>query len=428
MASLASGSLNHRTRYSLGMKISLSHSFRGAQLRGVCFFLVSSQLLLCSSAAGQSKSSSQDFATLSQRAAEASQQNRLDDAVVLYRKALALRPRWKEGWWSLGTIEYDQDHYAKAAQDFEKLIAVDPANGTAHAMLGLCQFELSQDDSALKNLLKAEDLGVIKDDQLRQVALYHMGLLELRARKFGDAKETLDQLVKLGVRSKELINALGFAVLLTRPQDAPPDGTPGAAVVERAGQAEALLAAKDYAQAKQAYVQLTTEYPDYPNLHFAFGRLLLETNETDAAVEQFQFELKRDPQNINSLLEIAAVRYQVDSQDGLSYAEKALKLAPRLPFGHYLVGILRLDTGDAAGAIPELEIAQKAFPSEARVYFSLGTAYARTGRKAEAAKARAEFARLNAQERQRAATLYSDRPVGLSGGQLQTLGTEKPRP
>ena len=240
--------------------------------------------------ASQVQHSNDTFSQLSAKAKTASEENRLEEAAALYARALALRPRWKEGWWSLATIEYDQDHYAKAAQDFEKLIAVDPANGTAHAMLGLCQFELSKDDSALKNLLKAEDLGVIKDDQLRQVALYHMGVLELRARKFGDAKETLDQLVKLGVRSKELINALGFAVLLTRPQDAPPEGTPGAAVVERAGQAEALLAAKDYDQAKQAYVQLTAEYPDYPNLHFAFGRLLLETNETDKAVEQFQLE------------------------------------------------------------------------------------------------------------------------------------------
>src|SRR5206468_12778050 len=65
--------------------------------------------------------------------------------------------------------------------------------------------------------------------------------------------------------------------------------------------------------------------------------------------------------------------------------------APRIPFAHYLLGVLRLDTGNAAGAVPELEVAQKAFPNESRVYFSLGNAYARVGRKAEAAKARAEF-------------------------------------
>jgi tetratricopeptide (TPR) repeat protein len=366
------------------------------------------------------------FDQLAEKAKRASEENRLDEAAALYRKALALRARWTEGWWSLGTLEYDQDNYAKAVQAFERLLALDPANGTAHAMLGLCQFELSKDEPALNNLLKAEQLGVIKDEQLRKVALYHMGVLELRAHKFDDAKETLDQLARLRVGTKELITALGLAVLLISPQDAPPEGAPGATVVERAGEAEAFLAAKDFELAKKAYVQLTSEFPDYPNLHFAFGRLLLETNETDAAVEQFQGELKRDPDNIYSLLEIAAARYQVDSQDGLPYAEHALKLKPGLPFAHYLVAVLRLDTGDPAGAIPELQIAQNAFPNEPRIYFSLGSAYARTGRKAEAAKARAEFARLNAQEKQRGATLYSDRPRGLAEGQ-QTLGTGKPR-
>ena len=376
--------------------------------------------------AAQQKSAA--FSQLAEKAKKASEENRLEEAASLYTRALALRPRWTDGWWSLGTIEYDQSLYAKAANAFAKLVALQPGNGTAHAMLGLCQFELQQDESALRNLLKAEKLNIIKNEELRTVALYHLGVLLLRARKFGDAKETLDQLARVRIKTKESTTALGLAVLLITPKDAPPEGTPGATVVERAGRAEALLAAKDYDQAKQAYVQLTAEYPDYPNLHFAFGRLLLETNETDSAVEQFQLELKRDPQNVSSLLEIAAVRYQVDSQEALPYAEKALKLTTRIPFTHYLVGLLRLDTGNPAGAIPELEIAQKSFPNESRIYFSLGNAYARTGRKAEAAKARAEFTRLHAKEKEQAATLYSDRPAGLAQGQLQILGKGNPQP
>jgi tetratricopeptide (TPR) repeat protein len=369
------------------------------------------------------------FAALSKRAAEARDANRLDEAVELYTRALALRPSWEEGWWSLGTIEYDQDRFAKAALHFSKVIALNSGNGTAHAMLGLCQFELGQEEAALKNLLAAEQLGIIKDEQLRNVAVYHLGLLELRARKFGDAKETLDQLAKRHVTTGELITALGLAVLLVTPQDAPAQGTPGATVIKQAGEAESLLAARDFDQAKERYVELTSESPDYPNLHFAFGRLLLEMNEADEAVQEFQRELKRDPKNVNSMLEIAAVRYHVESQEGLSYAEEAAKLSPRLPFAHYLLGLLRLDTGDAAGAVPELEIAQKAFPKESRVYFSLGNAYSRIGRKADAAKARAEFSKLDAREvKQKGATLYSERAPGLSPGQMRTLEKENPSP
>src|SRR5215472_727249 len=41
---------------------------------------------------------------------------------------------------------------------------------------------------------------------------------------------------------------------------------------------------------------------------------------------------------------------------------------------------------------------------------------------------RSEFTRLHAQERERAATLYSDRPPGLAEGQLQILGKGTPQP
>jgi len=367
----------------------------------------------------QTKPSSTSFVTLSKRAAEARDADRLEEAAALYTTALSLQPKWVEGWWSLGTIEYDRDHYAKAALDFEKVIALDSSNGTAHAMLGLCQFELGKDEPALNNLLAAERLGVTKDVRLRNVALYHMGILQLRAKKFGDAKETLGHLAVDGVRTKELTTGLGLAALLLTPRGSPLEGTPGADVIERAGEAEVLLDSNEFDQAKQKYAQLTSEFPDYPNLHFAFGRLLLETHDTDEALAEFQRELQRDPKNVNSMLEIAAVLRMTDPQGALHYAIEAAKLTPQLPFAHYLLGLLRFDTGDPAAAIPELEIAQKAFPQEAEVYFSLGNAYGRVGRKADAAKARAEFARLKAEAaKQPGPNIY--------GVQVRTLGKENP--
>ena len=399
------------------VSIQTTQSFRAVGI------LLSALLLLAPRAQPNPQSShpnTSQFKSLSEQAAKASNENRLDEAAALYRKALALRPKWVDGWWSLATIEYDRDHYAKAAHDFEKVIALDAKNGTAHAMLGLCQFELHQDDAALKNLLAAENIGVIKDQRLRIVALYHMGVLELRAGKYGAARETFGQLARDHIRSKELTTGMGLAALLMKPQQTPGDGTPGAGVVERVGEAEVLLTANDFDQAKQKYTQLTAEFPDYPNLHFAFGRLLLETHETDEAVREFELELQRDPKHVNSMLEIALARELVDPQGGLKYAEEAAKLAPALPFAHYLLGMLRLDTGDAAAAISELEIAQKAFPTEAGVYFSLGKAYARVGRKEDAAKARAEFARLNAQA--------AKKPAGptIYGQQVKSLDKELP--
>jgi len=386
----------------------------------VVLALMAFPLVLPDRVCPQSSSSAPSFSIVSKRAAEARDANRLGEAGALYEKALAIRPRWADGWWSLGAIQYDLDHYADAARSFQRLIILDPRNGTAHAMLGLCQFELGKDAPSLKNLLAAEQLGILKDVQLRTVALYHLGVLQLRAGRYGAAKESFGQLVKDRIKTKELISGLGLAALLIKSQQAPAEGTPGAVVVDRAGEAEALFIANDFDRAKEQYGQLVDEFSDYPNLHFAYGRLLLQTHDGNDAIRQFELELKRDPKHVNSMLEIAVAREQLEPQDGLKYAEEAARLAPALPFAHYILGKLRLDTGNAAGAIPELEIARKSFATEPGIYFALGKAYAQVGRKSDAVRARAEFARLNAlAAKEQGPTIY--------GGEGKPLDKEKPQ-
>jgi cytochrome c-type biogenesis protein CcmH/NrfG len=65
--------------------------------------------------------------------------DRVEEAIPLYRKALAARPAWAEGWWSLGTLLYDRDDYSEAAAAFAKATAVNPKAAKAWIMLGLCE-------------------------------------------------------------------------------------------------------------------------------------------------------------------------------------------------------------------------------------------------------------------------------------------------
>jgi predicted Zn-dependent protease len=112
-------------------------------------------------------------------------------------------------------------------------------------------------------------------------------------------------------------------------------------------------------------------------------------------VQELEQEIKNNPQHVFARLQIAAALYKVNSAGGLPYAAQAVKLNPRLPFGHYLLGLLLLDTDHYLEAIPELETAQRGLPQEAKVYLALSSAYARAGRRQEAERARATFTRLN---------------------------------
>ena len=336
---------------------------------------------------------SQSFDSLSQRAAAARDANQLDEAVSLYKKALALRPKWAEGWWSLGTLEYDRNNYRSAAAAFRQLLPLAPSDGTAYAMLGLCEFELGNDAEALKHLERAKTLDVSSNPQLRRVLLYHDGILLLRVSKFQSAQTVLGGLCLDSIPNDDAIHALGLAVFRIAPQAAPPENSPGASIVQRAGHAECLAVQKKYDDARAEYASLANEYPDYPNIHYVFGKFLAESNDP-AAVAEFQKEIQNNPRDINSRLEIAATEYKINSAAGIPYAEQAVELNPHVPFAHYLLGLLYLDVDNYQKAIPQLELAQKAFPNDAKIYFALGSAYSRAGRRQDAEKARATYQRL----------------------------------
>jgi predicted Zn-dependent protease len=305
-----------------------------------------------------------------------------------------VRPDWKEGWWALGTILYDQDSHATAARAFRRLLALDPKNGTAHLMLALCEYQIERDASAMEHIQAAKKLGVQKDGELLHVLSYHEAMLLLRGGRYERALEVLQPLVAAGVDEENLHFALGLCVLLMRPKDAPREGSPGREIVLRAGRAERHHLAKEFDAARVGYSTLVQEVPTFPNVHYAYGRFLLATDDSDRGVAQFLEEINNSPGHVRARMQIAAARYRVDSAAGIPFAADVVKLAPRYPFGHYLLGLLYFDVGDIDRAIPELEAAARMIPQEAQFQFTLGNAYARAGRKEAAARARAAFVRL----------------------------------
>jgi tetratricopeptide (TPR) repeat protein len=365
------------------------------------------------------QASASDFTTLATRADAAREAGRLDEALTLYRKALALRPTWKEGWWGLGTILYEQDAPAAAAPAFRRLAALDPKNGTAHLMLGLCEYQLDADASAMAHIQTARKLGVQTDGDLPNVLTYHEGMLLLRAGRYERALETLRPLVAAGVEDESLDLALGMGVLLMRPKEAPAESQPMRAIVRRAGRAEHHHVAREFEAAKRDYLALVQEAPAFPNVHYAYGRFLLATEDLDSGIEQFLKEIENHPEHVRARMQVAAARYRVDSAAGLPFAREVVALAPHYPFGHYLLGLLYFDTGDIARAIPELETAARLLPNEAQFQFALGNAYGRAGRAEDAARARAAFTRLQ----------KGDSSKSGADGQLQRLDLDDvPKP
>jgi tetratricopeptide (TPR) repeat protein len=349
--------------------------------------------------AHKSAGSSASFDALSKQADAARDAEKLDDATKLYRKALALKPDWKEGWWSLGTIDYDSNRFAQGMEDFRHLLRLAPNDGTTNLMLGLCEYEVGNYKDSEKHLAAAWKLGIQDAAEMEPLLLYHQVLIQLREQHFEAALDTLSQMLRKGTHNRDVDVACGMGVLRITPDELPAAGTDANLVVQRIGYAQAADSIDTHERARQLYQQAVDASPDFPNIHFAFGRFLMGINESAAAQAEFKEQLKRDPKNYNAMLKLAVLDYHVDSAAGIPYVEQALKYVPNSPFAHYLLGILSLEAGDVDRSVKELEIARKMVPKEPKFAFALSNAYNKANRREDSLREKQAFIQLKAAEK-----------------------------
>jgi tetratricopeptide (TPR) repeat protein len=342
-------------------------------------------------AVAQKSRESQSFETLSAKAEAARNADQLDQAMSLYKRALALRPTWAEGWFYLGTLHYDRNEFTTAATAFRKVAALQASSGTALVMLGLSEFQLGRDDMALKHLQAGEEQGISNNPELRNTVLLDEALLLQRKSRFEAARKPLDILCQNNAASDVATRLLGMIQLRLRA-----DQVTGASpeMLARIGNAGCLAAQRRFDEARQIFATVANEYPKFPEIHYAFGNFLLDIPDIAAARQEFEREIANQPDHVLARLKIASALYRTDSDAGIPFAEQAVKLDPKVALGHYLLGLLLLDVDDFKRAIPELEAAKSGFAKEPKLYFALGSAYSRAGRSQDAERARAEFQRL----------------------------------
>jgi len=145
-------------------------------------------LALLASAVGQT--TPQTFEELSTTAQKAYEANR-PEAAQLYAKAVKLRPDWAQGWWALGMIQYERDHYSECRDALTRMVKLDASAAPGWALLGLCEFRTKQYDDSLQHLKKAHMLVSVRQSggPLLDMADYHLALLLTRQGAFELAQE-----------------------------------------------------------------------------------------------------------------------------------------------------------------------------------------------------------------------------------------------
>lgn len=326
-------------------------------------------------------------------ASSAQMQNDVPRAIELYSQAVKRDPRWPDGWWFLGSLQYGIGAYTPARDALSHYVAMIPNAGPAFALRGLCEFEIGEYAEALADIQQGISLGAANQPRNEQILRYHEALLLTRLANYAAALKTYSFFVKNGVTNPELLTAIGLAglrmPLLPKDVSAEQQG-----LVSAAGDAAYRFLAGDEASAALAFQELFQRFPQAPNAHFLYGYLLFGTNPA-AALEEFQQELQIAPSNADADVMAAwALLLRNAPAEALPYAQKAAAAEPMLPSAQLVLGRSLMETGDLKGGMEHLEKALQLEPDNLEVHLGLAKAYSKSGRKEDARRERVLCLRL----------------------------------
>lgn len=298
-----------------------------------------------------------------------------------------------EALWNQASRAHQAGQWAQCKTAVQRFLKVEPQSGPGHALLGLCEFHLREYGASLKHLERAGDLGMPADGPLTSAAQFHAAMLQTKAANFERALQLCTFLTGRNEESPEITAVAGLATL-RRPMFPEEIAPADRALVFRAGRAMLLALDRRVEAADKAFRDLVTAYPAAPNLHYAYATLLLRAD-ADRGIEHLRRELALDPAHLPALVSLADELLKRGEVDGaLEIAKRAARVGENNFVARAIFGKVLLEKGDTEAAIRELEIAAKLEPLSPQVHFSLASAYAKAGRKDDAAKSRAEFTRL----------------------------------
>jgi tetratricopeptide (TPR) repeat protein len=344
-------------------------------------------LLLEGAASSVGQNHRESFDELAADALFAREHGDIPRAIELYQQATQLNPRWPDGWWYLGSLQYGASAYVPAIDALTHYIELTPDAGPARALRGLCEFEVGQYPQSLQDIQEGIALGAANQPRNAGIVLYHEALLLTRLGRFEEALGKYGVMVQHGTIDEDVTKGIGLAGL--RMPIFPKDIDPSQAqLITMVGRAAATFMSGDLAESHQAFDEVFTHFPAAPNVHYFYAYLLFPTD-PEQAIGHFQKELANSPRSalVHAML-AWAFGMQGDYQVALSEAQKALAEDPSLSIAQLVLGRDLMETGDVKGALPHLETVVKTEPRNPEAHIALAKAYSELGRRDDARRER----------------------------------------
>jgi tetratricopeptide (TPR) repeat protein len=333
---------------------------------------------------------SQTAADQRQTAIALEQAGRNAEAESAWRTLLNIQPTSAEAYAHLGFLESQQQRYAQAILLYRKALALDPRMPALRMNYGLALFKAGELKDALatfEGLLKQQPPSSPEAQRLKTlIGMSHYGL-----KQYAAAVPYLKQAIESEPQNLPFRLLLAHSCLWSKQYQCVLDvyreilnlNAESAEADMLAG--EAMDEMQDHSGAIEQFRAAVKANPKEPNVHFGLGYLLWTQGRYDGAAREFQAELANVPNNPQ------AIAYLADSQIKLNHPEnarplleKAIRLSPEMELAHLDLGIVEADAGKNDAAVRELKLAIKLAPNDIKAHYRLARLYQAMGRKQEA--------------------------------------------
>jgi tetratricopeptide (TPR) repeat protein len=378
------------------------HLARGGSFgRASCFqrpsrFSAFALLCLCAAlwhpecAWGQSAAINDKF----RQATEAMRAGRLDDAAEVFSSIVGASPGFAEAHLNLGLVREEQDRNEEAIASFQKALTLKPRLRGANLFLGVAEYRLNELDKAVAALRK--ETGYYPSDAN---AWMWLGVAELGAEHPEEAVVALDKAVKLAPDNVDILYHRGRAHLLVSKESyermfhADPNSWRVHQVLAQAdSESDRVM---DAIAEYQAAIKLA---PQQPGLHEELALAFSKAGKTDAAEVELHREIEIDPHSAIALYRLGTLQVEAgNAAEGKSSIEAALKLHPGLKDAAYYLGRAEMHLGNNEAAAEQL---QRAVASDTdpeiieQAWYQLSVVFRRLRRPEDSQKALATFQKL----------------------------------
>jgi tetratricopeptide (TPR) repeat protein len=309
-------------------------------------------------------------------------QGNYPQAIVFYRKAMALKPSMPGLRLNLGLALFKDGQYKEAIQSFTPLFKSQspssPERQRLTVLIGMSHYGLGEYQAAVPYLKQAADSDAQNLSLL--LTLAHSCLL---SKQYQCVLDTYHQMVAQNAESAEADMLVG----------------------------EALDEMKDTIGAMEEFRAAIQANPKEPNAHFGLGYLLWTQQKFEEASQEFQAELENTPNYAQAIIYLADSNIKMNrNEDARPLLEKVVKSNPAISMGHLDLGIVCAAADQKEDALREFKTAAALKPDDVNAHMRLGRLYHSMGKTAEAKNEFDKVSSLNKASRDAFVTLMSSAP------------------